>query len=300
MSGKHLYRTFLIVEAFFELAALEFGCVLQEVPVKLQLTVQTQTLFVLYLRTVNTLGGYCLFNCKKQWSAQSPQAQPAKTLVHGENIYILLYVYRYIYMRSLCGGFWIPSCHFIGWLVRRAVQCWNDEQLTPRMSPRQKQQQLTRCTRHTAEVRRVFSRMSKVQRAKKPRLSADVTAREFAELGAEFMHRDPDGNKRDFDSRWQAHFCAEPEVCADVWMRLDVDATDPDAPDDKIAEPCHLLWALLLLKTYDTESVLAGLCGGVDEDTFRKWAWHFIEKVSYLEHEVVSCFIFMLDMLLWC
>ena len=152
MSGKHLYRTFLIVEALFELAALEFGCVLQEVPVKLQLTVQTQTLFVLYLRTVNTLGGYCLFNCKKQWSAQSPQAQPAKTLVHGENIYILLYVYRYIYMRSLCGGFWIPSCHFIGWLVRCAVQCWNDEQLTPRHRAKNNNNNWTTCTRPTAEA----------------------------------------------------------------------------------------------------------------------------------------------------
>ena len=33
----------------------------------------------------------------------------------------------------------------------------------------------------------------------------------------------------------------------------------------------------------------AGPCG-VDEDTFRKWAWYMIEKVSYLEHEVVSYF----------
>ena len=47
---------------------------------------------------------------------------------------------------------------------------------------------------------------------------------------------------------------------------------DPDAPDDKIAEPVHLLWALMLLKIYSTEVVLSGLCG-VDEDTFCKWAW---------------------------
>jgi hypothetical protein len=139
----------------------------------------------------------------------------------------------------------------------------------------------------------VFSRMvKKKQRVKKPRLSTDITAEEFAELGADFFNRVPGGNQRDFDGRWQAHFCAEPEVCADVWRRLEVDNIDLDAPDDKIAEPCHLLWALLLLKTYETESVLAGLCGGVDEDTFRKWAWHFIEKVSYLEHEVVSVYFY--------
>jgi hypothetical protein len=128
------------------------------------------------------------------------------------------------------------------------------------------------------------------QSAKKPRLLTNVTNTEFEELGAELMIESQVAtSQRDFDSRSQAHFCAEPEICADVWMRLNMDNADLDAPDDKIAEPCHLLWALLLLKTYKTESVLAGLCGGVDEDTFRKWAWHFIEKVSYLEHEVVSC-----------
>jgi hypothetical protein len=107
------------------------------------------------------------------------------------------------------------------------------------------------------------------------------------------MNRFPGGNQRDFDSRWHSHFYAEPEVCADVWSRLDVSDTDPYAPDDRIAEPCHLLWCLLLLKTYNTEPVLSGLCGGIDEGTFSKWAWHFIEKVSYLEEEVVSCFLSM-------
>jgi hypothetical protein len=48
------------------------------------------------------------------------------------------------------------------------------------------------------------------QRAKKPRLLTDVTAREFEKLGAELMNRVPGGNERDFDGRWQAHFCAEP------------------------------------------------------------------------------------------
>lgn len=85
-----------------------------------------------------------------------------------------------------------------------------------------------------------------------------------------------------------AHFYAEPEVCAYVWAHLDIE-DDLGAPDDKIAKPSHLLWCLLLLMTYEMEAVLSGNCKGIDEDTFRKWAWHFIEKVSFLEHEVVSC-----------
>ena len=123
--------------------------------------------------------------------------------------------------------------------------------------------------------------------AKKPKLTADVMAQEFAELGACIMNHFPSGNERDFNACWHSHFYAKPEVCTDVWSCLNIN-DDLDAPDDRIAEPSHLLWCLLLLKTYETEPVLSSLCSGIDEDTFSKWAWHFIEKVSYLEHEVVS------------
>lgn len=125
--------------------------------------------------------------------------------------------------------------------------------------------------------------------AKKTKLSKDVTVEEFTKLGAELMNRDPgSSNSKAFRDRWTQHYFAEPVVVAYVWQLLAVDIeADPDAPDDKIAEPIHLLWALMLLKIYATEAVLSGPCG-VDEDTFRKWAWYMTEKVSYLEHEVVS------------
>ena len=50
----------------------------------------------------------------------------------------------------------------------------------------------------------------------------------------------------------------------------------------------HLLWALMLLKTYETEPGIASWVGGIDEKTLRKWAWVFIEEISFLEPEVVS------------
>ena len=138
--------------------------------------------------------------------------------------------------------------------------------------------------------------MAKMQK-KKPKLTLDVTAQEFAELGAGIMNRFPGGSSKnhggDFDTRWHTHFYAEPEVCAHVWSLLDIE-DNLDAPNDRIAEPSHLLWCLLLLKMYEMEPVLSGLCGGVNEGTFSKWAWHFIEKVSYLEQEVVSCFCLVL------
>ena len=47
------------------------------------------------------------------------------------------------------------------------------------------------------------------------------------------------------------------------------------------ASPKHLLWCLLFLKLYVTESVAAILCG-CDEKTFRKWVWLFIEEIAKL------------------
>jgi hypothetical protein len=109
---------------------------------------------------------------------------------------------------------------------------------------------------------------TKKPKAKKPNLITDVTASEFAALGGEIMNPVPGGNQGDFDSRWHLHLYAEPEVCAIILNRLDVNDTGPYAPDDRSAEPCDLLWCLLLLKTYNTEPVLSSLCGGINKGTF--------------------------------
>jgi hypothetical protein len=49
-----------------------------------------------------------------------------------------------------------------------------------------------------------------------------------------------------------------------------------------------LLWALKLLKSYETEENFAASVGGVDKKTARKHAWHFIALLSYCEPKVVS------------
>jgi hypothetical protein len=56
----------------------------------------------------------------------------------------------------------------------------------------------------------------------------------------------------------------------------------------KCARPKHLLWALLLLKVYGTETLLSSFVGGVTEKTYRKWAWCFIDGIAKLESAVVS------------
>jgi hypothetical protein len=57
------------------------------------------------------------------------------------------------------------------------------------------------------------------------------------------------------------------------YLVADFDGFDPDAPDDKIGEPVHILWNLLLFKVYVTEAELSSMWG-IDEDMFHSWAWH--------------------------
>ena len=53
-------------------------------------------------------------------------------------------------------------------------------------------------------------------------------------------------------------------------------------------EEKHLLWSLRFLRVYDTEENGACAVGKVDEKTYRKWTFLFVEEISYLESEVVS------------
>ena len=121
------------------------------------------------------------------------------------------------------------------------------------------------------------------------------SADDFIIVGAEILNRAAPllsmagtrRRSRAFNERWTAHFHVEPEVCEDVWKRLEI--TEFDGVEEE-GEPCHLLWAFLFLKTYATLSVLSSMCGGVDEDTISKWVWVFVSKISYLEFDVVSLF----------
>jgi hypothetical protein len=74
--------------------------------------------------------------------------------------------------------------------------------------------------------------------------------------------------------KFKAFFGATPEVCNDIWFKL-----DPTENIDGDAQPKHLLWALMLVKVYAFEKVLAKLAC-CDEKTFRKWAWRFLDGIS--------------------
>jgi hypothetical protein len=73
------------------------------------------------------------------------------------------------------------------------------------------------------------------------------------------------------------HFGVPPIVCSDVWRK----ATFPIG-----VLPVHLLWALMFLKTYLTETILCTLLR-TTEKTFRKWVWAIIDSIKNIAPCVV-------------
>ncbi len=82
--------------------------------------------------------------------------------------------------------------------------------------------------------------------------------------------------------RFRSMFGVSPEVCAKTWNKL-----GSLRPEN--SEPRHLLWTLLFLKVYATETVNAAICS-VDEKTFRTWVRKFVTAISQLR--IVSCIDF--------
>ena len=107
----------------------------------------------------------------------------------------------------------------------------------------------------------------------------------FLELGLEMASRShqrarsEEGKLRHFLD----HFGTAPEIASSLWTRINILSV---LPRNVRAE--HLLWALLWMKVYGTESVLTGIAGGVDKDTFRKWAFIFVDEIAKLATQEVS------------
>ena len=110
------------------------------------------------------------------------------------------------------------------------------------------------------------------------------TISDFETEGSKIMNR----SKKSFytfNRRFRAHFGTTPTVCLIIWERLD--PFESILPYHRGVQFKHLLWALLFMKIYGTEHLHTSLVGGVDEKTFRKWSWIFIDAIADLECEVV-------------
>ena len=109
---------------------------------------------------------------------------------------------------------------------------------------------------------------------------------DFEIEGSKIMKR----SKKSFSSfirRFRSHFGTTPTICLVIWERLDPYETI--LPTYRRVKFKHLLWALLFMKVYGTEELHTSLTG-VDEKTFRKWSWIFIDAIADLECEVVNVY----------
>jgi hypothetical protein len=85
---------------------------------------------------------------------------------------------------------------------------------------------------------------------KLPPLEMVLTTPTFA-LAEFFLPDSREWKQTDRNSRFRSVFGANSAVVADVWNRI----VEADALIDKGAEPKHLLWALVLLKVYQSDKV---------------------------------------------
>jgi hypothetical protein len=78
----------------------------------------------------------------------------------------------------------------------------------------------------------------------------------------------------------QTSFGTTPEICSILWGLI--------APNFSVEGACprHLLWALILLRTYHKESDISSRIG-VHVQTFRKFSFLFIEAIASLKDIVV-------------
>ena len=73
-----------------------------------------------------------------------------------------------------------------------------------------------------------------------------------------------------------------------VWEMLKDSAfLQENNPGQQPLNPSHMLWALMFLKKYSRVESLANTVE-VDEKTFRKWAWLYLEALAELDSELVS------------
>ena len=86
------------------------------------------------------------------------------------------------------------------------------------------------------------------------------------------------------DSRFRSWFGVSWTVAAKCWVLL---CRDPEF-DASTQSKKHFLWGLMLMMEYGTMKQMAANAGGVDEDTFAKHAWRFVDLISLLERDLVS------------
>ena len=118
---------------------------------------------------------------------------------------------------------------------------------------------------------------------------------EIQELGrvtAKYKHS---GSEKVRLRRFKSHFGTPPEIAAYTWeLLINSKFVRNELPGIRHCgpNPVHMLWALMLLKRYDTMEVLADHLK-IDEDTLRKWSHFYLEAMAELDADVVSDYVLL-------
>ena len=112
-------------------------------------------------------------------------------------------------------------------------------------------------------------------------ISMKISPDAFRHLGLQLMGIDPAKCRSQLQAerKFRAMYGTSWLICSDVWGMLD-DVEHPVLCLQRVKAD-HLLWALMLLKTYSTEDDLAGRVN-VTTKTFRLWCWRFIMATADL------------------
>jgi hypothetical protein len=85
-----------------------------------------------------------------------------------------------------------------------------------------------------------------------------------------------------FNRAFRAHFGIDSLVCSYGWAMLKANSKLPIT-----AEPKHLLWVLIWLKLYKSESAMVSIAK-VHRNTFQKWVLKMVIGIADLYKTVVS------------
>lgn len=114
----------------------------------------------------------------------------------------------------------------------------------------------------------------------------NVTQDDFMCIGMSIMGRNHHHANETSRRRFSAWFGTDPQTCAILWEKLNYYGW-LDYAGIRGTHPKHLLWSLMFLKCYATEAVHSANVG-VDEKTYRKWIWFYLEGITLLRKHIVG------------
>ena len=118
-----------------------------------------------------------------------------------------------------------------------------------------------------------------------PKPPAQQTPRDFEDLAGPLLHQVSRRTGSTFSRRFLAAFGAPPHVVSAAWNMIVANGS-LDELGPRSRKPVHLLWALMWMKGYATETENASRAKCC-ETTFRKWSWFYIERLANLDQELV-------------